>query len=578
MKYIHKFISIFSFFFVFYLVFQTILPISYADGLEAIKSFQTDIVINKDGTLNVSETIMYDFNTNQKHGIYRNIDTIKVNEEGEKFLLDVYLNNVIDESGFLYTKTTSRGPSSFDIKIGDANKLVSGVKTYIISYSVYGALTYYTDHDELYWNLTGDRWDYSIKSFVGNILLPEEIPTDQIKAVCFDGPSGSTSQNCSVSVIGNLVTVTELKQLNPAEGVTIVISFPKNVVAVLEPVPVGPDFTSTLIFKLLMLIFSFTILFWYVFLPISILVKSIKDKRDLKRKTKIVSAWFEAPNFDNGNRFSPAQTGLIYSKTLSDKELTATIIDLAMRGYLKIVNDGKNKYSFQKLKDYSNDSSILKFEKKLLNGIFSDDSSIYPESVEVSVKELGKTITFTNAVSKFKKDVENSLMEEKLFKSKPMDNFMKNTVLMILGMFTLNLLMLVAIASFGMKSAKRTDKGIEKYSEAASLRNFLKSQNEQLDFQAKNQMFFEKLLPYATAFGVENIWIKRFEGMQFKQVDWYEGDFSNTAALSTFSHTLRSSVRSSSTYSTTTSSSGFHSGFSGGSSGGGGGGGGGGSW
>ena len=135
-----------------------------------------------------------------------------------------------------------------------------------------------------------------------------------------------------------------------------------------------------------------------------------------------------------------------------------------------------------------------------------------------------------------------------------------------------------SIVSFalGKNSVNKTRLGIEKYSEAKSLKNFLVSQDEQLNFQAENQMFFEKLLPYASALGVEKVWAKRFKDLNIIKPDWYEGDFSR--GVMTFS-ALNTSVNSNLGMTNSSSSSGFSSGSSGGGfSGGGGGGGGGGSW
>ena len=107
-----------------------------------------------------------------------------------------------------------------------------------------------------------------------------------------------------------------------------------------------------------------------------------------------------------------------------------------------------------------------------------------------------------------------------------------------------------------------------------SLKNFLSSQNDQIDFQAKEMMFFEKLLPYATAFGVDDIWIKRFKNIYGANPEWYQGN--DLTSLVLLNKAVSNSYRIS-TYKGR-SSSGFSSGFSGGHSGGGGGGGGGGSW
>ncbi|MBI4137385.1 DUF2207 domain-containing protein, partial [Candidatus Roizmanbacteria bacterium] len=145
--------------------------------------------------------------------------------------------------------------------------------------------------------------------------------------------------------------------------------------------------------------------------------------------------------------------------------------------------------------------------------------------------------------------------------------------------FTFNFFLLIISAIFGRIMPKKTMEGVHASNVARSLKNFLTSQERQLEFQAKNQMFFEKLLPFAIAFGVEKVWAKRFQDIDMKQPDWYEGTTHGRFNSVVFTNSLHSSFNSFTSAATpTTSSSGFSSGFSGGSSGGGGGGGGGGSW
>lgn len=560
---------------------EPILFVSQSSTLESLKNFQADVLINKDGTIDVKETILYDFGTNQKHGISRNIGIIKTNENGKKFLLDVSIESVTNELGVPYTYTSSKETSTSDIKIGNANELVTGIKTYVIKYKVSGAITYFSDHDELYWNMSGNNWQYPIQKFLGTVTLPPEVQTSQLNATCIDGPLGATNLNCTTNIIGTVVTLTENNALPPGDGVTVVVSFPKNVVSVLEPVSINTEGTFNVtnpIYYIFYFIGALLLIFWVIVLPIIILISWAKERKELKQKAKIVAAWFDPPKLDDGQKFSPAETGLIYDKSISIKEVTATLIDLAMRGYMKIKNDGSNAYSFERLKSYDNNSALRPFEKTLLDGLFSEAPISSNVLSVVTVKSLGQTVAFTNKVRTFNKQVEDSLMDASMFIKRPSQVSTLYIILTIFGFMTLNFPLGFVAFIFGRKSAKRTDKGIEKYSEAASLRNFLVSQDEQLDFQAKNQMFFEKLLPYASAFGVEDVWVKRFEGIEFKQTDWYDGNFSNAAAYIAFSRTFSDSVKSSSGFSSNTSSSGFHSGFSGGSSGGGGGGGGGGSW
>ena len=152
----------------------------------------------------------------------------------------------------------------------------------------------------------------------------------------------------------------------------------------------------------------------------------------------------------------------------------------------------------------------------------------------------------------------------------------KNILISVFSLFFGGVVNFAVYLYAALKEAPLTELGIDAYSKAKSLLNFLKSQDEQLDFQAKNQMFFEKLLPYATAFGVEDIWMKRFSDIMLKEQDWLGGDMS-AVQLGAMTAALNRGV-SGSISTASRSSSGFGSGSSGGSSGGGGGGGGGGSW
>jgi len=118
---------------------------------EHIKTFQSEIIINKDGTIDVKESIVYDFSTLNKHGIYRDIPFIKTNQDGKKFELGLDNVSVVDENGRSYKFVKSWiDEKILRLKIGDANRYVTGEHQYIISYKVSGALTYYSDHDELY--------------------------------------------------------------------------------------------------------------------------------------------------------------------------------------------------------------------------------------------------------------------------------------------------------------------------------------------------------------------------------------------------------------------------------------------
>ncbi|MFZ2663949.1 MAG: DUF2207 domain-containing protein [Patescibacteria group bacterium] len=536
---------------------------------ESIKDFQSNITINKNGTISVEEVILYDFGFQEKHGIFRNIPINKENNDGKIYKLDINIQSVLDEKGNSYTYTTSKDSEYTSIKMGDADKLITGEHTYVIKYLVSGAVTYFSDHDELYWNFTGNEWDMPILSASSKIKLGDGTNGEFLNVICYEGIKGSTSQNCSKSIdqtIKNVAIVSSSKPLAAKEGLTFAVSFPKGLVDILEP----KEDKSGIIDSIVSAIATILALLWFIVLPGKILIDSIKEKKLTKKNERILPAWFEPPQYEDKVVFSPAETGFIIDKVIDHKELTGTLIQLAQRGYLRIKHEGKSKFILIKTKDYAEDVSVKDFERNILDVIFKNKD-------EVNIKDLKDSQSFLKCVQSFKKDIEEELVEKQMFEKKPSSIETKMIALGMFGLLTGNILLAISAFVFGRKSTKRTLIGIEKYSEAKSLFNFLKSQDDKLDFQAQNQMFFEKLLPYATAFGVERIWAERFKDLKMIKPDWYDGDdFSDVMALSYMSHSLAGSIHSSMT--PTSSSSGFSSGFSGGSSGGGGGGGGGGSW
>ena len=210
----------------------------------------------------------------------------------------------------------------------------------------------------------------------------------------------------------------------------------------------------------------------------------------------------------------------------------------------------------------------MQFEKTLYDGIFFGEDP-------VRIKDADSIDT----VSKTKKQLYDAVVQEKFFVSNPESVRTKYSIIGGLALFTMNFPLALSSFIFGWAMPKKTVSGAQNAAVAQSLKNFITSQERQYTYQAKNQIFFEKFLPYAIAFGVEKIWADRFKDIKLTKPDWYDGYDMQTFNSVYFISSLNSSMHSFSSAATPTrSSSGFSSGFSGGSVGGGGGGGGGGSW
>jgi uncharacterized membrane protein len=539
-----------------------------------IRNFKVNIVINKDGTIDVKETIVYDFGHLYRHGIYREIPFIKTNKKGKKFKLDFYNFSIFDENQKPYRFQKILADEKIRLKIGDPQKTISGIHTYTISYKVIGALTYFSDHDELYWNATGNDWSVSIKEATVEVELPEKIDESQLKASCYTGRYGTTTSLCQIffNHLDNdriKMVIKTTSSLGYKEGLTFVLGFPKNIVSVLEPKEYMP-FWETIFGKILAFLLKILALFWYLILPFYIAYRWFKYGRDPSASSGQVRAWFDPPKAPDGKRFlTPAEVGVLGDETVDLKDISATIVDLARRGYLKI--EERKKSEFWLLKTEKEKTDLLPFEKILLDKFFRSKAYINLKKEELyqEVEEIKKAI--------YKQVVMTGLFPENPEKIRSL-----YYILLILSIVTANFLLFFSSLIFGLRMPRKTKAGVEAKNIAFSLRNFLKSQERQLTFQADKQLLFERLLPYAIVFGVEKIWAKRFENLGIVPPSWYQSYSSKGTFNSVyFVNDLNSSISSFKQAATPiTSSSGFSSGFSsgGGFSGGGGGGGGGGSW
>ncbi|OGG14750.1 hypothetical protein A2773_04005 [Candidatus Gottesmanbacteria bacterium RIFCSPHIGHO2_01_FULL_39_10] len=540
---------------------------------EKIDNYSAEITINKDGTINVSEKIDYDFEDLERHGIFRTIPSIKTNQQGKKFRLEIDNISIKDSDGnsYNFTKSYEGDKDDLQLKIGDPDKTITGLHTYIIDYQVSGAITYFSDHDELYWNITGNDWGVPLYQTSVAIKLPENLPEVDVQMDCFTGVVGSTEKLCQSTYADGKVTITTSNILNAGEGLTAVVGFPKNIVAVLEPREVISFWETPLgkiIFWVLLIIGLLIGLFWYIIYPLKIVYKWYKYGRDPKAPMGVASSWYDPPVTKNKRKLTPAETGTLIDETVDLQDITASIVDLARRGYLKIIEEKKNDFYLEKTKDWKAEE-LREFEHVLLKGIFKEKDKIRIKDTQL-----------VDTVSAVKSSIYLSLLNEGFFPQNP-DSIRKfYTVMWILAIVTFNLPLFIAGLVFGQAMPRKTDFGAQAANIAKSLKYFLSSQERQLQFQAKNQLMFERLLPFAVAFGVEKIWAERFKDIAIKPPTWYQSYSYGTFNSHSFVYSLDKSF--SSVYSSATpksSSSGFSSGFSGGgSSGGGGGGGGGGSW
>lgn len=523
---------------------------------EEIKSFDQELTVQKDGIFWVRESILYDFGTLERHGIFRTIPTRKINAEGKTFVMDLRNVSVTDK----YSLTESDG--ILNLKIGDADKTVTGMHTYNISYSVSGAFTYFSDHDELYWNVTGNDWEVPLSNVTATVNLPKAVSKTDIRIDCYTGYVRSTESDCTMSYDEKNGEVTAAAQTN----LTIVVGFPKGIIAVVEPKEFVP-FWGTIVGKIFLFFLLGVAFFWYIFLPLLLPYRWWRYGRDPKPTIGEASAWFAAPKTKSGRSLTPGETGTLVDEKADSADIVATIIDLARRGYLKIVEPKKGDIHLEKSKTVPKET-LTAFEQKLYTAMF--------KSFDTLSLKTGSLIT---PVADTKNALYDAVVTEGFFLKNPQTTRTLYTVLGVFALFTGNFGLTLSAFIFGMHMPRKTGYGAEVAAVARSLKNFITSQERQFKFQGEKQLLFEKMLPFAIAFGVEKLWIARFATMHLQNPDWYSGYATgrfNAIAFAASMHSTSSSVVHAAT--PISSSTGHSSGFSGGFSGGGGGGGGGGSW
>lgn len=548
---------------------------------EEISDFRTTIKINEDASIKVTEKITYDFGSEQKHGIYRDIP-FKYQARGGNYNLILDVESVVDEAGRPYNFEVLKQGRNKRIKIGDADSFASGQKVYVIAYRAERALNYFVEHDELYWNATGNEWNVPIKQSKATVQFPASINDNDLQAACFAGYTGSAADCVSTryeysdqNVVKSVVFAHD--RLDPGEGVTVVVGWPKDLVY-------EPTFVERLlamakdnwIIGMPFLIFALLFYLWRT------------RGRDPEGRGTII-AQFEAPD-----KLTPAEVGTIIDEKAHRQDVSAEIINLAVNGYLRLSRiEGKGllksgDYELEKLKEESD--LVNEYEKKLMQALFSGGEEI------IALSELKNK--FYKDLEKITKEIYSSTVKKNYFPKSPRKVrgmylgigaavlfgawFTGIALGVIGGISTAISGIIIIIFSFFMPA--RTRAGVMAREHILGLKRYLTvAEKDRLKFHnapEKDPKHFEKLLPYAMVLGVETEWAKQFEGIYDQQPSWYHdasGRHFTALALANSLGSFQANANTTMASRPSSASSGG-SGFSGGGSGGGFGGGGGGSW
>jgi hypothetical protein len=208
-----------------------------AAASERILSFASAITVDPDASMLVTETIKVVSSGDQiKRGIYRDFPTTYKDRAGNTYVVGFMIQTVARDGRpeAHHTEALSNG---IRVYMGQKEALLPpGEHTYTLSYRTDRQIGFFKDHDELYWNVTGNGWIFPIETAAATVLLPPGVPADGITLAGYTGPTGATGQNFTAALApdGKAVFKTT-RRLNANEGLTLVVSWPKGFVR--EPTP-----------------------------------------------------------------------------------------------------------------------------------------------------------------------------------------------------------------------------------------------------------------------------------------------------------------------------------------------------
>jgi uncharacterized membrane protein len=485
-----------------------------------VADFKDTISIAADGTALVSEKITAVF-AGTWHGIHRTIPVEYPGAEGTNYTLFLDVLSVTDENGNKLKYDSSKSGAYRDLKIYipgavDATKVVN------IDYSVRNGVRFFDNYDEFYWNVTGNDWPVPIDHTSAFVTLPDSAASG-LRAQAFTGAYGSKESEASAEVQGANVLFETTKPLPMRGGLTIDIYVPQGVLKApsaltklgwflgSNPVVFLPLFTLAVMFGL-----------WY------------SVGRDPDPGVSV------APQYEPPKGMCPAETGTLIDDTIHPRDITSTIVDLAVRGYIKIEEKvdtflvfHHKDYLFTLLKPTAEwGADMTPHERVMLESIFLSGTG-------TRLSDLKNR--FYTVIPVVREDIMSALKQKGIYALDPESaNGYSIVVAVVIAVLVVGVQVLgwmnlfysvplligsVLISAliwwlFARQMTAKTVAGARTHVAVLGFQEFM----NRVDADRIKRMppdTFEKFLPYAMALGVEHHWAQAFDGIIKDPPTWY---------------------------------------------------------
>ncbi|HUD97186.1 MAG TPA: DUF2207 domain-containing protein [Woeseiaceae bacterium] len=547
---------------------------------ERILDYHSDIRVREDAWIEVTETIKVRAEGQQiRRGIYRDYPTRYTDRVGNDVQVDYVPLSVLRDGmpEDFHSESRANGVRTY---FGSADRLLNpGEYTYTYRYDAGRMLGYFESHDELYWNVTGLGWDFPIDRASATVSFDFELPSGTPGVDAYTGAFGATgkSYEAHIDAMGRAY-FSSTRALAPGEGLTIAVNWPKGFVQ--EPgltqrtgwLLVDNANLLVAVAGLLALI-AYYIPVWHHF------------GRDPEKG--VIVTRYEPPQ-----GLSPASLRYISKMSYDNKAMTAAVVNLAVKGYLRIEEDGEE-YTLRRLESSGSRPALAPGEKSLLAGLFYGGSTVVLDNKNHEVLGRARSLHRTS----LKRDYAN-----RYFRTNGGMNLPALLIALVAAIVATHTgsgptplvavivgVMIVVIVVFAILMKQPTGLGRKLLDEMDGFKEYLEiAEKDELNLRnppEKTPALFERYLPFALALGVEQNWSERFarilaelrapDGSPYHPA-WYHGSWNNLnsgLSASSLASSLGGAISSSVSAPGSSSGSG-----GGGSSGGGGGGGGGGGW
>jgi len=513
-------------------------PAGLADEGWVITSFHSDIAIAADSKLTVTEDIRVDFGSLSKHGIFRTIPLrYRFNDKQDRFYV-LEVRSVTDGTNPLQHDDSVDSDNEV-IKIGDPNRLVSGPQRYVITYTVAGAMNSFSDHSELFWNVDGALWPVPKTQVTATVHVPSG---SLQKSACYQGPPGST-ETCTHTDGSDRADFSSTRPMASGEEMSVAVALNPGAVTVPPPLLEARqrqfpqdafDLTPlTVGLFVLLTLLGVGLVAWnwwvhgrdrayltqhYLADPPSGTTAALAEGQ---RTQPLFAHDTLVVEFGPPQHMRPAELGLILDESADTKDVTATIVDLAVRGYLTIAASPHH-VEWTLTKKGGPMETLAQYERTLFYGLFAGRDT-------VTLSDLKGT--FATTLRQAEKEIYADSLLRGLFTSNPTQaraawgclgfalvlvGFAATVGLGIAfgwGLVGLSIVIAgIALAATFPFMPQRTAAGRDLLQHTLGFRLYMTTAEKYRQQFAEKAQIFTQLLPYAIVFGCVTQWAKAFEG------------------------------------------------------------------